>query len=149
MPWRHPQLRPVLFKSVLLVGMALLLVGLEWQGRLKGGAPGLFPGLLAVGVLLQVWGIHTLRNRCLRLQAGREHLRIWESAHPETEPQTLRWRDIDPLSVGAQTTGRYRQQPVLQLSASPAVQVGGGLPHSELTWLLEDLNQWRRNQTQT
>ncbi|MGV3524732.1 MAG: hypothetical protein ACO1RX_10920 [Candidatus Sericytochromatia bacterium] len=144
-PWSHPQLRPLLLKSALLVGVAMLLVGLEWQGRLQGGAPGLFPGLLGVGVLLQGWGIQTLRHRCLRLEASRTHLRIWESAHPETEPHALRWGEIGPLHVATQTTGRYRQQPVLQLSDSPVLQVGGGLPAAELTWLLEDLNQWRKN----
>lgn len=141
MPWGHPQLRPVLLKSALLVGLALFLLSLETQGILNRGAPGLFPGLLGVGVLLQLWGIQTLRHRCLRLEASRTSLRIWE--HPESEPQVLRWGDSDPLSVERQATGRYRQQPVLQLSASPAVQVGGGLPEAELSWLLEDLNQWR------
>jgi len=141
--WTDPLLRTPLIKISVLAASTLLLAGLEYLSLLAPGYPGLFPALLGLGTLFYGLGTEQMRKKVFRLEALAKTLHFWEG--PEDQFSAEAWQRIEQsalknIYLKTLATGRNRSQPVIcfeTLSAEENLCLGGGLPESELAWLVQ------------
>jgi hypothetical protein len=149
--WTAPNLRSRLYKTIGIAILAACLASLEFTHLLSVGIIGLFPGLLALGALVQIWGLQRLRQQIFVLEANRDSLLLWEglAADLKTEPdsaQRIPQPELSHCELAHAATGHTRTQPVLQWQQSsekPKINWGAGLPEADLIWVLHAFQKWQ------